>query len=119
MNLGTGYLNAIWQGDANSVCLRSFGLCQSPPAILNVTGPEVLAVRDVATRFGELLKREAVFEGRESETALLNNAGSCQRLFGPPAISASQAIAWTAQWIQAGGATWSKPTHFEARDGRF
>lgn len=114
-----GHVNAIWQGDANSVCLRSFGLCASPPAALNVTGPETLAVRDIAARFGQLLGRQPVFEGQEAETALLNNAAHCHRLFGFPSVSAQTAIEWTAAWIAAGGAGWDKPTHFETRDGRF
>jgi nucleoside-diphosphate-sugar epimerase len=119
VDLTMGHLNAIWQGDANSVCLRSFGLCQSPPTVLNLTGAEVLAVRDIAVRFGELLGREPVFEGREAETALLNDAGRCNRLFGPPATDVQTAIELTAHWIRTGGPTWAKPTHFEARDGRF
>ena len=119
VNLDMGHFNAIWQGDANSVCLRSFALCKSPPDVLNVTGPETLAVRDVARRFGELMGREPVFEGREADTALLNNASRCRGLFGTPAISADTAIKWTADWIRRGGTGWDKPTHFEARDGRF
>ena len=119
VNVGMGSLNAIWQGDANSICLRSFALCESPPAVLNVTGPETLSVRDTARRFGQLLARQPVFEGREMETALLNNAARCQRLFGAPSVSAETAIAWTAEWILRGGAAWDKPTHFETRDGRF
>jgi len=114
-----GYLNAIWQGDANSVCLRSFALCASPPAVLNLTGPETLSVRDVARRFAGLFGREPVFEGREADTALLNNAAQCHRLFGAPAVNAAKAIQWTAEWILSGGAGWDKPTHFETRDGRF
>ena len=119
VSLNMGSLNAIWQGDANSACLRSFELCSSPPAVLNLPGPEILSVRAIAQRFGELFGREPIFEGRESETALLNNAARCHRLFGFPSISAETAIAWTAEWIRSGGASWDKPTHFEARDGKF
>jgi nucleoside-diphosphate-sugar epimerase len=119
VNLNTGYVNAIWQGDANSVCLRSFALCASPPAVLNVTGPETLAVRDVARTFGELFGREPVFEGCPADTALLNNAAKCRGLFGAPAVSAATAIEWTAEWNRLGGGDWGKPTHFESRDGRF
>ena len=119
VNVGMGSLNAIWQGDANSICLRSFALCQSPPAVLNLTGPETLSVRDIARYFGELFGREPVFEGREADTALLNNAARCHRMFGAPSVSAQTAIAWTAEWIRRGGAAWDKPTHFETRDGRF
>src|SRR5262249_52875311 len=114
-----GYLNAIWQGDANSVCLRSFVLCGSPPAVLNLTGPEPLAVRDIATRFGRILGREPLCEGQEAGTALLNNATQCLRLFGPPQVNIETAIDWTAAWIASGGRGLDKPTHFETRDGRF
>jgi nucleoside-diphosphate-sugar epimerase len=119
VNVSMGHVNAIWQGDANSVCLRSFALCASPPAVLNVTGPETLSVREVARRFGQLFGRDPVFDGREADTALLNNAARCHRLFGAPSVSVETAIAWTAEWIRSGGPAWDKPTHFETRDGRF
>jgi nucleoside-diphosphate-sugar epimerase len=114
-----GHVNVIWQGDANSVCLRSFDLCQSPPAVLNLTGPETLSVREAALEFGRHFGVEPRFEGREAETALLNNAFRCHRLFGAPRVTAAQMIAWIAEWIQAGGASLNKPTHFDVRDGRF
>jgi nucleoside-diphosphate-sugar epimerase len=119
VDLRMGYVNMIWQGHANSVCLRSFALCESPPAVLNVTGPETLPVREIASRFGRLLRREPVFEGQEAATALLNNAAQCHGLFGIPAVSAEAAIEWTARWIEAKRPGWDKPTHFETRDGRF
>jgi nucleoside-diphosphate-sugar epimerase len=46
-----GMANVIWQGDANSWCLQSFAHCQSPPLVLNITGPEILSVRWVAHEF--------------------------------------------------------------------
>jgi nucleoside-diphosphate-sugar epimerase len=119
VDLRMGHANVIWQGDANSICLRSFALCASPPALLNLTGPETLAVRWAARRFGEHFGIEPVFENSEGETALLSNASRCQRLFGYPTVSVEQMIEWTAQWIGMGGPTWNKPTHFEARDGKF
>ena len=114
-----GHVNVIWQGDANSVTLRSFGLCSVPPAVLNVTGPETLTVRWIAGRFGELFGIAPRLEGAEAPSALLNDARRCHGLFGPPEVSVEQAIEWTAEWIRAGGASLNKPTHFEARDGRF
>lgn len=119
VGLGMGSANVIWQGDANSVTLRSLSLCSSPPTILNLTGPETLAVRQIATRFGELFGVEPVFEGTEAPTALLNNASRCHRLFGYPTVSVDELIECTAAWIQADGARHNKPTHFEVRNGAF
>ena len=114
-----GHVNVIWQGDANSVALRAFQLCSVPPAVLNVTGPEILRARWIAQRFGELFGVAPLIEGTEAESALLNDSGKCQRLFGPAEFGVEQVIEWTAAWIRAGGASLNKPTHFEARDGKF
>jgi len=114
-----GHVNVIWQGDANSIALRSFKLCQSPPGVLNVTGPEIVPVRWIAQQFGNRFGIEPVFQGTEADTALLSNAARCHRLFGRPAVKVDQMIEWVAEWIRMGGATLAKPTHFETRDGRF
>jgi nucleoside-diphosphate-sugar epimerase len=106
-------------GAANVICLRSFALTNSPPAVLNLTGPETVSVRWIAKRFGEHFGVEPALEGIESENALLNNATRCHRIFGYPSVSVEQMIEWTAEWIRTGGATLNKPTHFEARDGKF
>jgi nucleoside-diphosphate-sugar epimerase len=114
-----GHVNVIWQGDANSVALRSFALCSSPPAVLNLTGPETIAVRWLARRFAERFGVEPVIQGTESDSALLSNAARCHRLFGYPTVTVEQMIEWVADWIGMGGATLAKPTHFETRDGKF
>jgi len=114
-----GHANVIWQGDANSICLRSFALAKSPPDVLNITGPETVAVRWAAHRFAARFGIEPILEGEESDTALLNNAARCHRLFGYPSVTVEQMIGWTADWIGMGGATLNKPTHFEVRDGKF
>jgi len=119
VDLTMGAANVIWQGDANSVALRSLPLGQSPPRILNLTGPETLSIRALAKRFGEFFEKEPVFGGQEAPTALLSNAAHCHRRFGYPSVSVDQMIEWTAHWIKMGGATLNKPTHFEARDGKF
>lgn len=114
-----GAVNVIWQGDANSVALRSLALAASPPFVLNVTGPEVLRVRDIAQRFGKLFGIEPEFEGREAETSLLNDASLCCRLLGKPSVSVDEMINMVADWIRSVGPTLNKPTHFEVRDGKF
>lgn len=119
VSLAMGAANVIWQGDANSVCLRCWDLCSSPAAVLNLTGPETLSVRHIAMRFARRFEREPVFAGEEGPTALLNNAAACHRRYGYPTITPEELIDWTANWISAGGATLGKPTHFETRDGKF
>ena len=114
-----GAVNVIWQDDANSVVLRSLKLAASPPFVMNVTGPEVLRVRDLAARFGEIFGIEPMFEGREAETALLNDASLCHRLLGPPSVGIGEMVQRVAEWIRAGNPTLGKPTHFEVRDGKF
>jgi nucleoside-diphosphate-sugar epimerase len=114
-----GAANVIWQGDANSVALRSLARCQSPPFILNLTGAETLSIRALAHRFGEIFGKAPVVEGQEAATALLNNAGRCRQIFGAPSVTVEQMIEWTARWIMSKGPTLNKPTHFESRDGKF
>ncbi len=119
ISLEMGSVNMIWQGDANAVVLRAFVHCQSPPLILNVTGPETVSIRYLASRFGEIFTKSPRFEGEESPTALLNNAARCHQLFGYPRVSLGQMIEWVAEWVRIGGSTLHKPTHFEVRDGKF
>ncbi len=114
-----GHANVIWQGDANAVALRCLSMAQSPPSILNVTGPETLSVRDLAGRLGELLGRTPRIEGKEEPTALLSNASKMKARFGPPTVPVDRILEWVAAWVKAGGATLDKPTHFETRDGKF
>jgi len=119
VNLAAGYVNVIWQGDANSHILRSFTLCTPGGEIVNVTGPEAASVRSLALQFGALLGKEPVFSGAEPETALLADASKCQHLFGYPRVTLARMIRWTVAWYRAGGVFFDKPTHFETRDGRF
>ena len=114
-----GAANVIWQGDANAVVLRTLLHCQSPAMLLNLTGPEIVSIRWLATRFGEIFAKAPAFEGVEAETALLSNAAHCHQLFGYPRISLEQMVQWVAHWVEIGGMTLGKPTKFEVRDGKF
>ncbi len=119
VDLSMGWFNTLWQGDANAMTLRCFAHVASPPLTLNLTGPECLNVRKTCQRLGQLLGREPVFMGKEAPTALLSNAGQAFSLFGQPRVSADRLVAWVAAWLRQAGPTLDKPTHFEARDGRF
>ena len=119
ISLQMGSVNVIWQGDANAIALRAFAHCQSPPLVLNVTGPETVSIRYLASCFGTLFNKPPRFEGEETATVLLSNASRCHQLFGYPRISLGQMIEWVAEWVRIGGTTLRKPTHFEVRDGKF
>ncbi len=119
VDLNMGYFNVIWQGDANDLVLRSIELAESPAMILNITGTEVLSVREVALEFGKLFGEDVRFEGSEAPTALLSNSTRAFNLLNPPRVPVSQVIKWTADWIKQGGKILGKPTHFEVRDGKY
>lgn len=119
VDLGVPAFNVIWQRDANSYALRALDLCAAPPAILNVTGAETLRVHDVAMWFAKRFGRQIHFQGSEGETALLSNPSRCFELLGRPEVGAPQLMEMVATWIEAGGSSLNKPTHFEVSDGRF
>lgn len=120
IDLTMGNVNVIWQGDAAAFVLQAFSLCDSPPAILNVSGPETVSIRWLANRFAAAFEiPPPEFIGGEAPTALLSNASRCHGLFGYPRVSLGQMVQWVAHWVTHDGASLNKPTHFEARDGRY
>ena len=119
VDLTVSHFNVIWQGDANSYALRALEGCTAPPRVLNVTGPEKLAVRDVAEYFGGQFDVEPRFSGSPTGHALLSDASECHRWLGAPSVSASELMDAVARWMLSDGRTLGKPTHFETADGRF
>lgn len=119
IDLTMGYVNLIWQRDANRIILRALDHAATPPFVLNVTSTERASVRIVAQRFGALWNIEPVFRGKEAETALLSDARQMERLFGPVETPLDEMIPLVAQWVERGGSSLGKPTHFEQRDGTF
>jgi nucleoside-diphosphate-sugar epimerase len=119
IDLTMGYVNVIWQRDANSVALRALAHCTVPPLVLNLTGTEKLSVRELAFGLGKRLGVDPIFSGQEASTALLSDASRCEKLFGPPSVSVETVLDWVADWVQGRGRSLGKPTHFEEREGRF
>jgi hypothetical protein len=73
----------------------------------------------VAELLSERLGRPLRFVGMEGETALLANCDKAVRLLGRPAVDIDRMVKWIAEWVQIGGRTLGKPTHFSERGGRF
>lgn len=119
LDLGNGWFNCIWQGDANDMILRALPLASSPPSVWNLCRPEVFSVREVAGQLGELFGRPPQFTGTEAPTALLGNATRlCERLGAPP-VTLEPMLRWIAHWVKQGGRNLGRPTHFEVRDGNY
>ena len=118
VDLRASHVNAIWQGDASSYAFRGLSLCESPPLPLVVTGPEVVSVRAAAERFAERFGRAVRFTG-EPGPALLGDPSLCVSLLGEPEVALARLLDWVAAWVEQGGRSLGKPTHFEATDGRF
>lgn len=118
VDLRAAHVNAIWQGDASSYAFRALALCEAPARPLVATGPEVVPVRAAAEAFGERYGRAPRFTG-EPGPALLGDPARCVSLLGPPEVPLARLLDWVAAWVDQGGRSLGKPTHFEATDGRF
>jgi nucleoside-diphosphate-sugar epimerase len=121
VDLSMGHFNCIWQGDANAQALQAFDHAASPPNVLNVTGEHMLAVRDVCDKLARLMGAGGPppFVGEEAFSALLADAEKAMGLFGQPRVGTPDLLTWVADWVSRGGESLGKPTHFEARDGKF
>jgi len=119
VDLSNGSFNCIWQGDANDLVIRALSLASSPPTALNLTSPEIFRVQAVASRLGELLEKPVKLAGQENDTSLTANCSKLTSLLGPPPTALEPMLRWTASWVKTGGGSLGKPTHFEARDGRY
>jgi nucleoside-diphosphate-sugar epimerase len=119
IDVSLGHVNFIWQGDAAAQALRCLAHCDTPTSPINVSGHEILAVRDLAEKLGVLLKRDPVITGTEQPTAWLTDTSQAVKLFGLPIVEPERLIAWTADWVARAMPTLGKPTKYEVRDGRY
>jgi nucleoside-diphosphate-sugar epimerase len=119
INLATGHVNVIWQGDANGMVLRAFGHCTVPASPLNVSGPDTVSIRWLAESFGQRLGKPPVFTGVEAPEAWLVNTAQAMELFGYPSVPLGKLVDWTADWVARGMPSLGKDTHYDVRDGDF
>jgi hypothetical protein len=119
IDVSIGHVNFIWQGDASAQALRCLAHCDTPTSPINVSGPEILAVRDLAARFGQRFGRAPVIVGKEEPTAWLTDTSQAVTLFGRPIVDTERLIGWTADWVTRSMPSLGKPTKYEVRDGRY
>jgi hypothetical protein len=119
IDVSLGHVNFIWQGDASSQALRCLAHCDTPTSPINVSGHEILAVRDLAAKLGARLGREPVIVGKEEPTAWLTDTSQAVKLFGRPIVDTEQLIKWTADWVARAMPSLGKPTKYEVRDGKY
>ncbi len=119
IDLTMGHVNLIHQADANNYIAQALTLAQSPPAVLNVAGPEVLSVRKLAAYIGEKLGKTPEFIGSEAPTALLSDSSFCVDAFEPPAIPLESMLDEIVEWVASGRETLGKPTKYDVRSGKF
>jgi hypothetical protein len=119
IDVSLGHVNFIWQGDAAAQALRCLAHCDTPTSPINVSGHGILAVRDLAARFGAFFGRDPVIIGTEEPTAWLTDTSQAVKLFGLPIVDTTHLIAWTADWVARSMPSLGKPTKYEVRDGRY
>ncbi|SHJ81896.1 Nucleoside-diphosphate-sugar epimerase [Bradyrhizobium lablabi] len=119
IDVSLGHVNFIWQGDASAQALRCLAHCDTPTSPINVSGHEILRVRDLAAKLGTMLGREPIIVGREEPTAWLTDTSRATRMFGLPIVDTERLIAWTADWVARSMPSLGKPTKYEVRDGRY
>jgi nucleoside-diphosphate-sugar epimerase len=119
IDVSLGHVNFIWQGDAAAQALRCLAHCDVPTSPINVSGHEILEVRDLVDILGALLRRHPVIVGTEQPTAWLTDTSQAVKLFGLPIIDTERLIVWTADWVARSMPNLGKPTKYEVRDGRY
>jgi nucleoside-diphosphate-sugar epimerase len=119
IDVSLGHVNFIWQGDASAQALRCLAHCDTPTSPINVSGHEILRVRDLARKFGARFGRAPIIVGNEEPTAWLTDTSQAVKMFGLPIVDTERLIAWTADWIARAMPSLGKPTKYEVRDGRY
>jgi len=119
IDLTMGAVNLIWQRDANDYIIRAITLAKSPPAVLNVAGPDTIPIRRLAGLIAQTLDRKPKFCSKEAQSALLSDASYCMSTFGYPQTSLEQMVSMIANWVASGKKILNKPTKYGVRDGKF
>ena len=123
VGLAMGYVNVIWQGDANAFALAALAHAATPePFVVNVTGTrDALASRRSRDALGARLGIDAdVRRAARRRDALLSDASRMRDAARRrPCCRSTRCSTGSPTGSRDGGPLLGKPTNFEARDGRF
>ena len=120
VDVAMGYVNVLWQGDANAFALAALARAAAPePYIVNVAGDATLRVADLAQALGTRLGIAPSYTGIEGTSALLSDSSRMLELLDRPLLPIETMLDWVADWIARGGPLLGKPTGFQRRDGDF
>jgi nucleoside-diphosphate-sugar epimerase len=120
VDVSMGFVNVIWQGDANAAALASLPRAKTPePFVVNVAGSHALRISDLARSLGVRLSADVAFVGSENTDALLSNSTRMRETMPEELLPLDTLLDWVADWVLRGGRVLNKPTGFERRDGRF
>ena len=120
IDLATGHVNVIWQGDANAMVLRALGHCTAPSTPINVSGPETdqhALARARRSASGSARRRCSPARKRRPR-----GWSTPRRRCGCSAIRGCRwrrLIDWTADWVARDLPSLGKPTGYGKRDGAF
>jgi uncharacterized protein YbjT (DUF2867 family) len=104
----------------NAAALASLAHASAPePFVVNVAGPDVLRVADLARALASRVGRAARLVGHEADDALLSDSTRMRTVLGDPLLPLDTLLDWVAAWVSRGGRLLGKPTKFERRDGKF
>jgi nucleoside-diphosphate-sugar epimerase len=116
---GVDFFNIIWQNDVNNYALLALQKTASPSEIMNVTGDDLLSVKDVAEEMGTIMNKPVRIVSTGRDHSYLSNAAKAFKYFGKPSVTSKELIRMQAEWIMHGGKALNLPTHFEVDDGKF
>jgi hypothetical protein len=117
IDLSMGHANVIWQGDANDWALRALAHCTAPTRGLNVSGPAV-RIREVARPWRSAWAWRRVHRAGGAD-GLAGRHRRGREAVRPAAVPMDTLLDWTADWVARDMASLGKPTHYEARDGKY
>lgn len=119
VDLTVRHANIIWQGDAVNHAARCLLVAGVPAVPLNITGPEMIDLKEAAEYFGKLFSKQVTYKGTGSGKGYLSNASKSFELLGKPKVDAETLVKWVGKWMLSGNETLDKPTHFSVTDGQF